>query len=286
MESFFSTYLVGGFVSTHDLARVICQLVTGRDTFWLRTTYLIRNSTAPDQLAHAMDELSQSQDRNDRRLLAELKKQPIDEEALLYAESQTDQWELAIRRAAKDKCWVCADLGSFSPVDPISDSYAVKAIEVIKWLVFDLKYPLFVSEPLEAMLIASIKHHCDASANQEFHEYSQVLIDAPGYEENEVSDSAENQPKKSKKTPPEFATAFGDLIADVEKRAIEQNCEFSITALPGRKIDLQEIANLLDPRLRHTKSTFSDYLKGICKFKKGARETDFYRDLFPELFIK
>ena len=89
--------------------------------------------------------------------------------------------------------------------------------------------------------------------------------------------------KQKKASPPDFCIAFEELINEISCRATNKGIQFSRWEMPGRKIDLQEIANRLDPRLKFTKSTFGTYSKGLCAFKKGARETDFYRALFHDL---
>ena len=263
MDSFFHTYHIGGFVSTHEISRLLCELVTGKCTEWLRAAFVIRNSTPPEELAAAMNELSTSNDPQDRRLYVELQRTPIDENGLLYAESQVDQWDSAIRAAAKDNGWACADLRSFAPVAPSSvDGYCVRVVDVIQWI-RDLKYPSILSEYLEVTLAISMKHHGESSDNE--------------------GDSGEAGLKQKKASPAEFCIAIEELLNEISTRAIKKGLQFSRLEMPGRKIDLQEIANKLDPRLKFTKTTFETYLKGLCRFKKGARETDFYRALFHDL---
>lgn len=90
---------------------------------------------------------------------------------------------------------------------------------------------------------------------------------------------------KKSKAPVAFRTALRDLLVEVDKRAKNQGLDFSPAAMPGRKVDFQALANAYDAELRGlAAATFDDYLIGICTFCRGARETDFYRRLFPEAF--
>lgn len=91
---------------------------------------------------------------------------------------------------------------------------------------------------------------------------------------------------KHSKASREFCASLDKLISEVDSRAKKGNINFQRGSMPGRKIDFQELADRWDAELKHTKRTFSDYIKGICTFRRGARETSFYRDLFPELFTK
>lgn len=85
------------------------------------------------------------------------------------------------------------------------------------------------------------------------------------------------------KAPLAFRTSLQDLLDEIRKRAKASNIAFDASSMPGRKLDFQELANRYDPELRHTLRTFDDYLEGFCTFRRGARETDFYRKLFREL---
>lgn len=90
---------------------------------------------------------------------------------------------------------------------------------------------------------------------------------------------------KKSKAPAAFRTALRDLLAEIDKRANNQGLNFSPAAMPGRKVDFQALANAYDAELGGlAAATFDDYLIGICTFCRGARETDFYRRLFPEAF--
>jgi hypothetical protein len=54
--------------------------------------------------------------------------------------------------------------------------------------------------------------------------------------------------------------------------------------MPGRKVDFQAVADKFDSALEFAPRTFDDYLDGLCSFKRGARESNFYAELFPEYF--
>lgn len=90
---------------------------------------------------------------------------------------------------------------------------------------------------------------------------------------------------KKSKAPPPFRAALLDLLAEVGRRAEAQGLNFSPAAMPGRKMDFKALADAYDVELRGLAlATFDDYLIGLCTFHRGARETDFYRRLFPEAF--
>ncbi len=89
---------------------------------------------------------------------------------------------------------------------------------------------------------------------------------------------------KKSKAPVSFRVTLGRLLDEIETRAAKQQLPFDRNALPGRKVDLQALADKFDPVLEHTPRTFDDYLDGLCAFKRGARQTDFYTRLFPEFF--
>ena len=82
-----------------------------------------------------------------------------------------------------------------------------------------------------------------------------------------------------------FRAALLDLLAEIGRRAEAQGLHFSPAAMPGRKVDFKALADAYDAELRGLAlATFDDYLIGIGAFRRGARETDFYRRLFPEAF--
>lgn len=92
--------------------------------------------------------------------------------------------------------------------------------------------------------------------------------------------------KLESKTPVKFIASFIQMLVEIAKRAEKAGQEFNVDSLPGQKIDLHELGRQLDRELECKESTFSTYIKGLCKFKQGAKRDDFYKDLFPELFKK
>ena len=60
--------------------------------------------------------------------------------------------------------------------------------------------------------------------------------------------------------------------------------EFNPASMPGRKQDFHELCRQLNkPMFSIALDTFNDYLAGICKFKPGARETNYYARLTLQL---
>lgn len=87
-----------------------------------------------------------------------------------------------------------------------------------------------------------------------------------------------------RKAPDTFVAALIRLIVEISKRAAERGMPFDVTAMPGTKSDFRALAEKFDDYLEKSPSTFNDYLAGLLRFKQGARETAFYRELFPEFF--
>lgn len=88
------------------------------------------------------------------------------------------------------------------------------------------------------------------------------------------------------KTPVKFIASFIQMLVEIAKRAEKAGQEFNVDSLPGQKIDLHELGRQLDREMACKESTFSTYIKGLCKFKQGAKRDDFYKNLFPDLFKK
>lgn len=86
-----------------------------------------------------------------------------------------------------------------------------------------------------------------------------------------------------RRAPNEFVSALIRLFVEISKRATKEGVEFTTNELPGIRKDLQELANQVDQDLKLAESSFNTYIKGLCKFKQGARSSDFYFKLFPEL---
>lgn len=86
------------------------------------------------------------------------------------------------------------------------------------------------------------------------------------------------------KAPLPFRSALEGFLAEIERRAAGLGLPFDRKAMPGRKVDLQAVAEKFDGGLEFTARTFDDYLEGLCAFKRGARKSDFYQKVFPEYF--
>jgi len=87
-----------------------------------------------------------------------------------------------------------------------------------------------------------------------------------------------------RKAPDIFIAALIRLIAEISKRSAQKGIPFDVNEMPGIKADFRELAIKFDSRFNKAPSTFDDYLAGLLRFKQGAQETDFYQELFPELF--
>lgn len=98
--------------------------------------------------------------------------------------------------------------------------------------------------------------------------------------------STEVEPIAAKQQAPEaFVRALKHLISEISCRAAEQGLPFDAREMPGTKADLQQLAEKFGKGFGHyTPRTFDDYLSGLVQFKRGARPSDFYSRLFPELF--
>ena len=104
-----------------------------------------------------------------------------------------------------------------------------------------------------------------------------------GWVVTSAADTGTRKLRKSK-APVQFRSALEKLLAEIERRAVAGSLSFDRTAMPGRKVDLHAVAEKFDAVLGLAPRTFDDYLDGLCAFRRGSRETDFYRKLFPEFF--
>ena len=97
--------------------------------------------------------------------------------------------------------------------------------------------------------------------------------------------SLENDAKKHK-APVAFVAALIQVLVEISKRAAIAGKEFTVREMPGQKRDFYELARKYDPEFINSDATLSTYMKNLCQFKQGraSQPTDFYRDLFPELF--
>ena len=112
-------------------------------------------------------------------------------------------------------------------------------------------------------------------------------IESPGpADETELRTSIapDNEPIAKRGAPNKFVAALMRLLVEISKRAAKNGKPFDVNEMPGTKADFRELAIRFDSRFNKAPSTFGDYLAGLLRFKRGARETTFYRELFPELF--
>lgn len=113
-----------------------------------------------------------------------------------------------------------------------------------------------------------------------------------GREHGEVDGAPQKQGDIARrKAPDKFIAALIGLVAEIGRRAGSAGLPFSVTEMPGQKKDLFELARRFestdkDAPLDREFSTFTTYIKGLCCFKQGARSTDMYANLFPELLGK
>ena len=96
--------------------------------------------------------------------------------------------------------------------------------------------------------------------------------------------ASDDEPTARRKAPDTFIAALIRLIAEISKRAAEKGMPFNVTEMPGTKADFRALAIKFDDKLEKAPRTFDDYLAGLLRFKQGARETTFYKELFPEFF--
>ncbi|WP_413456944.1 hypothetical protein [Herbaspirillum huttiense] len=84
-----------------------------------------------------------------------------------------------------------------------------------------------------------------------------------------------------KKTPPiSFLAALVKLISEIARAAESKGKSFSTEEMPGTKAEFKKLADQRDAEFRSlSDSTFEDYIKGICKFKRGASVSEFYSNL-------
>lgn len=186
----------------------------------------------------------------------------------------SDAWK---RCFEKHKKWLDSDImnGTINPLDP--DTYMPFG-------------------PGDMLALSDEEFHSALITIDDFGKFARslgiyVTIEAPAQQmdsddvQGSNSQDLESQPGKDAG---EFNVALENLLKQIEGRAENKGIPFDRNAMPGRKVDFHELANKYDSDLKsdhgpYTPRTFSDYIKGYCKFKKGAREDDFYRKLFPEL---
>ena len=101
--------------------------------------------------------------------------------------------------------------------------------------------------------------------------------------ESPFTNSVKNDVKELK-APVAFVAALIQVLVAIASRAATDGKKFNVQEMPGQKRDFYELARKFDKEFSSTDATLSTYMKNLCQFKQGARQTDFYRDLFPETF--
>lgn len=80
-----------------------------------------------------------------------------------------------------------------------------------------------------------------------------------------------------------------DTIRAILDDIKELDPEFSPETMPGQKTDFFMLCREHDPEKEFktvVQSTFNDYLKGLCVFGRGARPTNYYREISPRIGVK
>jgi hypothetical protein len=86
--------------------------------------------------------------------------------------------------------------------------------------------------------------------------------------------------KVKRRAPDTFVAAFVRLLVEIAKR----DSTINIDEMPGTKADLHAVAIKFNDRLDCSVATFDTYIEGLCKFKRGSKSGDYYKDLFPKYF--
>ena len=158
------------------------------------------------------------------------------------------------------------------------------------------KIPMDVSRNIEDILTLighrlPVEHSIYGTPRQWCSRLSDLGLEAPGWmsrinantdADDQAPPPSTNKTIKKSKAPTVFQNALVRLLEEIEQRASDKGLKFDRQMMPGKKADLFAIAYKYDEALEKSVDTFSDYLKGICKFKRGARKSHFYNDLFPE----
>jgi hypothetical protein len=107
-----------------------------------------------------------------------------------------------------------------------------------------------------------------------------LLPDFDNIEQLEAEVDEQPVAKAKRKAPDAFVAALMMLLIEIAKR----DPAININEMPGIKDDLLGVASKFNDKLDCPLATFDTYIQGFCKFKKGARTGDYYRNLFPEFF--
>ncbi len=86
--------------------------------------------------------------------------------------------------------------------------------------------------------------------------------------------------------------ALESLLAEIDKRAVEQGAGFDRHSLPGTKQEFHRLLNAYHPPFGYmnTQNLADEYLKGKCQFQRGAKPKQgkgkAIWTLFPEYPLK
>ena len=115
--------------------------------------------------------------------------------------------------------------------------------------------------------------------SSDFQTHGWLSNSLPNFDDPSV---AQLHPKaKQSKAPIEFTKSLMKLFIEITYRSGEK---LNLDAMPGIRSDLFEVAFKFDSNLDKSQETFNDYLKGFCKFRPGAKSSNFYRKIFSEYF--
>jgi hypothetical protein len=138
----------------------------------------------------------------------------------------------------------------------------------------------------EAVVIIDHQQHDWGRKLEKFKQLGSANLSSSAPEpktENSIPSVPESETKVCK-APVAFVAAFVRLLVDIAKRATEKTEPFNVDEMPGQREDLKELSSKFGLFPDCAQSTFNTYIKGLCKFLPGHKNTTFYRDLFPEKF--
>jgi len=96
----------------------------------------------------------------------------------------------------------------------------------------------------------------------------------------EVWASSQNKPEKQPSKVPEKLHEIERILSLIKKH----DPNFNQKNMAGRKKDFQDLCITLNKEFfTVAPDTFNDYIKSICKFRSGARETDYYTKMANKL---
>lgn len=91
--------------------------------------------------------------------------------------------------------------------------------------------------------------------------------------------------QKEIKPPVDFVAALIKLLIECACREQKREISFDVTRMPGIKLDFFAIACVYNKNIfaGYTYNTFDTYIKGLCGFVGGSKESDYYEVLFSDL---